>query len=138
MTEALASILKSEKTVSGHTESPDVILQTLKTYFVRLSLFKIPTKDFISKYSGEGFHVLLKRTFMSGPGLAGTWTCTKCTKPRQKKTFTCFMQVYLKSLNVSLALGRPPLISHILLCVSQHRRLTANLSEKGHSLAVTV
>jgi hypothetical protein len=49
MTEALASILKSEKAVSGHT-SPDVISQTLKTYLVRLSLFKIPTKDFISKY----------------------------------------------------------------------------------------
>ena len=31
------------------------------------------------------------------------------------------MQVYLnlRSLNVSLALGRPPLISHILLCVSE-------------------
>jgi hypothetical protein len=50
MTEALASILKSEKAVSGHTESPDVISQTLKTYLVRLSLFKIPTKDFIMKY----------------------------------------------------------------------------------------
>ncbi len=41
---------------------------------------------------------------------------SKCTKPRQKKTFTwedCFMQVYLnpRSLNVSLALGRP-LLSH--------------------------
>jgi len=50
ITETFASILKSEKAVSGHTESPDVISQALKTYLVRLSLFKIPTKDFIIKH----------------------------------------------------------------------------------------
>ncbi len=108
MTETFASMLTSEKAVSGHTESPDVISQALKTYLVRRSLLKIPTKDFIIKYWGEGFHVLLTCTFMPGPGLAGTWTCSKCTKPRH-------VYLNLRSLNVSHALGRPPLISHILL-----------------------
>jgi hypothetical protein len=50
MTETFASMLTSEKAVSGHTESPDVISQALKTYLVRRSLLKIPTKDFIIKY----------------------------------------------------------------------------------------
>jgi hypothetical protein len=49
MTEALASILKLEKAVSGHTESPDVISQTLKTYLVRLSLFKNPNQGFYNQ-----------------------------------------------------------------------------------------